>query len=60
MCLLYWWDGEPWYIPESFIILFGFILVFVGVVVYYFYKEEEKKPTAKAVLKSDDRGTNLI
>ena len=40
--------GEDWHIPESFYILFGFMVMFIGVVVYYFYKDQEK-PVQKPV-----------
>lgn len=40
--------GEDWHIPESFYILLGFMVMFIGVVVYYFYKDQEK-PVQKPV-----------
>jgi len=35
--------GEQWHIPESFYILLGFFIMFIGVVVYYFHKEQEQQ-----------------
>mmetsp|Transcript_11487 Transcript_11487/g.12795 ORF Transcript_11487/g.12795 Transcript_11487/m.12795 type:complete len:410 (-) Transcript_11487:28-1257(-) len=34
--------GEAWYIPESFFILIGLIVMSAGIVVYYWYKKEPK------------------
>ncbi|KAL9188854.1 hypothetical protein ACHAXT_011344 [Thalassiosira profunda] len=42
--------GEEWHVPESFWILLGFGVMFVGVVVYYFYKEQEQKTLQKPLL----------
>lgn len=35
--------GEGWHVPESFYILIGFFVMFIGIVVYYFYKEKDNK-----------------
>ena len=36
--------GEEWHIPESFVILLGFMVMCVGIIVYYWFKETEKSP----------------
>jgi len=35
--------GEAWFMPESFYILFGLVVMSAGIVVYYWYKNEERK-----------------
>mmetsp|Transcript_16639 Transcript_16639/g.35955 ORF Transcript_16639/g.35955 Transcript_16639/m.35955 type:complete len:477 (-) Transcript_16639:2476-3906(-) len=34
--------GEAWHTPESYFILFGFIVMTTGIIVYYWYKEQEQ------------------
>lgn len=35
--------GEAWFIPESFYILLGLMVMSAGIVVYYWYKNEDRK-----------------
>merc|ERR1711957_996756 len=34
--------GEAWYTPESYIILFGFMVMGCGIIIYYWFKEQEQ------------------
>lgn len=37
--------GEAWHMPESFMILFGFLVMCLGIVTYYWFKEQERQET---------------
>ena len=39
--------GEQWFVPESFFILLGLVVMSSGIIVYYWYKEAEKVPVIK-------------
>lgn len=50
--------GEDWHVPESFYILLGFFVMFIGIVVYYFYKEQDnKQPVQRFSVQSGHAGT---
>lgn len=41
--------GEPWYVPESFFILFGFLTMMVDTIIYYSQKMDEEQLTFRSV-----------
>ena len=51
--------GEPWYIPGSFIILAGVVVIFVGVRIYYFTGTIRCERGAKALDPSPKKSSAL-